>query len=51
LEEIDDVFNNQTIWAFKVRYEPSRLAADIEQAKEDLRAGKVDMTQFEQPKQ
>lgn len=50
LEEIDEVFNNQSIWAFKAKYEPSRLAANIEQAKEDLRTGKVGATQFEQPK-
>lgn len=43
LEEIDDIFDNQSIWAFKVTKEPSRFVADIEQAKEDLDAGKVDV--------
>ncbi|KAJ6098979.1 hypothetical protein N7467_000514 [Penicillium canescens] len=47
LEEIDEVFNNQSIWAFKTRSEPSRFAADIEQAKEDLSAGKVNTAYFE----
>jgi hypothetical protein len=51
LEEIDEVFNNQSIWAFKARHEPSQLAADIEKAKEDLKAGKVDATHFVNPKQ
>lgn len=40
LEEIDEIFEKQSIWAFKARTEPSRFAADIEQAKEELSAGK-----------
>jgi hypothetical protein len=47
LEEIDEVFNNQSIWAFKTGSEPSRFAADVEQAKEDLSAGKVNTAYFE----
>lgn len=41
LEEIDEIFNNQSIWAFKAKSVPSRFGADVEQAKEDLNAGKV----------
>lgn len=44
LEEMDDVFNNQSIWAFKAKPVPSRFTADIEQAKEDLSVGKVGVT-------
>jgi len=47
LEEIDDIFDNQSIWAFKVKKEPSRFVADIEQAREDLDAGKMDVKQVE----
>jgi hypothetical protein len=50
LEEIDEVFNDQSIWAFKAKHEPSRLIIDVELAKEDLRASKVGVIQFEQPK-
>ena len=42
LEEVDEIFDKQSIWAFKARTEPSKFAADIEQAKEDLSAGKVE---------
>lgn len=41
LEEIDEIFSNHSIWAFKTEHVPSRLAADIEQAKEDLTNDKV----------
>ncbi|CAG8933155.1 unnamed protein product [Penicillium salamii] len=41
LEEMDEVFNNQSIWVYKTKHVPSRLAADIEQAKEDLSSGKI----------
>jgi hypothetical protein len=47
LEEIDDIFDNQSIWAFKAKKEPSRFVADIEQAKEDLDAGQVDINHVE----
>ncbi|KAJ5386912.1 hypothetical protein N7509_009453 [Penicillium cosmopolitanum] len=50
LEEIDDVFNNQSIWAFKAKKEPSRFVTDIEQAKEDLDAGKIDINHVEAEK-
>ncbi|OQE39140.1 hypothetical protein PENCOP_c007G03414 [Penicillium coprophilum] len=50
LEEIDASFNNESIWAFKAKSVPSRLAVDIEQAKEDLEAGKVPETIFEPKK-
>lgn len=48
LEEIDDIFNNQSIWAFKAREEPSRLDAEIEQAKDDIAVGKVDLVHAKQ---
>ncbi|KAJ5964064.1 Major facilitator superfamily domain general substrate transporter [Penicillium vulpinum] len=50
LEEVDEAFNNQSIWAFKAKPVPSRFAADIEQAKEDLEAGKVAESVFEPKK-
>ena len=28
---MDDVFDNESIWAFKVEYKPSRLTAQIEE--------------------
>lgn len=36
LEEMDDVFNNESIWAFRVKEKPSRLDAEIEEAKKAL---------------
>ncbi len=33
LEEMGDVFDNESIWAFKVKSGESRLAADIEKAR------------------
>ncbi|KAJ5773053.1 Major facilitator superfamily domain general substrate transporter [Penicillium paradoxum] len=51
LEEIDDVFNNQSIWAFKAKSEPSRFITDIEQAKEQLNAGKVGVTTVKESKE
>lgn len=50
LEEIDEIFENQSIWAFNVRQEPSRLPADIEQAKEDISVGKVSVSLVQAPK-
>ncbi|KAJ5676183.1 hypothetical protein N7462_009080 [Penicillium macrosclerotiorum] len=50
LEEIDEVFENQSIWAFKVKQEPSRFTADVEQAREDLSAAKVNRSPSESPK-
>ncbi|KAJ5212412.1 uncharacterized protein N7498_004058 [Penicillium cinerascens] len=47
LEEVDEIFETQSVWAFKVRQEPSRLAADIEQAKEDIGVGKVGVSHVE----
>ncbi|KAJ5590361.1 hypothetical protein N7450_004333 [Penicillium hetheringtonii] len=47
LEEIDDIFDNKSIWACKNKKEPSRFVADIEQAREDLDAGKLDVKQVE----
>lgn len=43
LEEIDDIFDNHSIWAFRVKQEPSRLNADIEHARQDIDAGKIDL--------
>ncbi|KAJ5536337.1 hypothetical protein N7513_009523 [Penicillium frequentans] len=48
LEEIDIIFEKESIWAFKAKQEPSRLAADIEQAKEDLSVGKVGVSHVKQ---
>lgn len=42
LEEMDDVFNNQSIWAFRVHEAGSRFSADVEAAKRDLETGKAD---------
>lgn len=36
LEEMDDIFNNESIWAFKVRNKPSRFEAVVETAKKEL---------------
>ena len=41
LEEMDDVFNNQSIWAFRVDAAESRFTADVEAAKRDLEDGKT----------
>ncbi|KAJ5684533.1 uncharacterized protein N7477_000878 [Penicillium maclennaniae] len=42
LEETDEIFDKQSVWAFKARQVPSRLAADIGWVQEDIRIGKVD---------
>jgi hypothetical protein len=39
LEEMDDVFDNESIWGFRVKEKPSRLDAEIEQAKKALEVG------------
>ncbi|KAK2731254.1 hypothetical protein FQN55_004899 [Onygenales sp. PD_40] len=39
LEEMDDVFTNEPIWAFKARPLPSKLETNIERARKDLEAG------------
>ena len=36
MEEMDDIFNNESIWAFRVKEKPSRLDAEIEEAKRAL---------------
>lgn len=36
---MDDVFNNESIWAFRVTEKPSRLDAEIEEAKKALGGG------------
>lgn len=36
LEEMDDIFNNESIWAFKVQHKQSRFEADVETAKKEL---------------
>lgn len=43
LEEMDDVFSNESIWAFRVQYKPSKLDAEIEEAKKALE-GSMDET-------
>jgi len=48
LEEIDIIFEKESIWAFRAKQEPSRLAADIEQAKEDLSVGKSGLSHVTQ---
>jgi hypothetical protein len=50
LEELDDTFNSESIWAFKVKPEPSRFTADIEQAKGDISASKLVVTHYGEPK-
>lgn len=42
LEEMDDVFNNQSIWAFRVKAEDSKFSAEVEAARRDLEIGKAD---------
>ncbi|KAJ5708824.1 hypothetical protein N7493_010158 [Penicillium malachiteum] len=49
LEEIDEIFENQSVWAFKAKTEPSRLTVDIEQAKDDLDANKTSVNHAKQP--
>lgn len=41
MEEADEIFTKQSVWAYKARQESNRLAADIERAKEDMRIGKA----------
>lgn len=36
LEEMGDIFDNESIWAFKVKQKESRLVADIEHAKKEI---------------
>ena len=50
LEEMDHIFNNESVWAFRVKYK-SRLGHDIDEAKIDLENGKVAViaTELEQP--
>jgi hypothetical protein len=33
---MDDIFNNESIWAFRVKEMPSKLDAEIEEAKKAL---------------
>lgn len=40
---MDDVFSNESIWAFRVQYKPSKLDAEIEEAKKALE-GSMDET-------
>lgn len=39
LEEMGDIFDNESIWAFKVKTRESRLVAEIEQARKVSDAG------------
>lgn len=45
LEEMDEVFD-QSVWAFKVHY-TSRLAADVDKAREMVDSGKADTVEAE----
>lgn len=41
---MDDVFNNESIWAFRVKEKPSRLDAEVEEAKRALYGeGRLDL--------
>lgn len=39
LEEMGDIFDNESVWAFKVKPKESRLVAEIEQARDDIEKG------------
>ena len=39
LEEMGEIFDNESIWAFKVKTKESRLVAEVEQAKKVVEAG------------
>ena len=39
LEEMGDIFDNESVWAFKVKSKESRLVAEVEQAKKVVEAG------------
>lgn len=39
LEEMGDIFDNESIWAFKVKTRESRLVAEVEQAKKVVETG------------
>lgn len=39
LEEMGDIFDNESIWAFKVKAKESRLVAEVEQAKKVVESG------------
>ncbi|KAJ5919868.1 hypothetical protein N7454_009703 [Penicillium verhagenii] len=49
LEEIDVMFENESIWAYKTDKKSSRLLMDIEQAKEDLAVGKIGISDIKGP--
>lgn len=40
LEEMNDVFDNESIWAFKVKHVPIQFNKEVEAAKKDIEAGK-----------
>ena len=44
LEEMDEVFA-QSMWAFKIKYQHSRLEDDVEVVKKDVNAAAVDIEQ------
>ena len=39
LEEMGDIFDNESVWAFKVNPKESRLVAEIERVREDVASG------------
>lgn len=47
LEEMDEVFA-QSIWAFKIKYTPSRLVEDIEQVRKDVDGAIADIEELEE---
>ena len=47
LEEMDDVFNNESIWAFKVKRDKSVFAAHLEETKMEVEKGGGDITEKE----
>ena len=47
LEEVDDVFNNELIWAFKVRRDKHKFAAQIEETKKEVDKVGGDVVQHE----
>ena len=39
LEEMGDIFDNESVWAFKVKRRESRLVAEVEQARKVAEVG------------
>lgn len=43
---MDDIFNNESIWAFRVHY-TSRLTEDIEDARKEIQVNEPSVVQLE----